>query len=277
MGIYAMRELGVLKPDAQAIGVGSGVELIQFILTNYVAGVTGTDLYRPDIHYRGVTFHTPCMHSAQIRHVIELPGIHLPDILEDPKKCLVHPIPWKPERFKAVRVDGTTLEGIETNSMDFAFSFSSIEHFQPTRVPGSAAHIGAMSAMRAVSRVLKPGGHFFLSTEWSISDREDNEFFRRVDIENELLKCSPLKPVCPIDWDIEPHLYQPENWNKTHYRILIAYHQWYTKVISKEAYEDVVKELVRDVGHNVIAQVPKTETDEGIPHGSIFLTFVNDK
>jgi hypothetical protein len=52
MGEYALKKLDLLKGSegSTAIGIGSGLELFQFWITNFYDNVWGTDLFKEEFH-----------------------------------------------------------------------------------------------------------------------------------------------------------------------------------------------------------------------------------
>jgi SAM-dependent methyltransferase len=136
MAILALRSGGVLRPDAEVLGVGAGNEPTLFWLTRYVRRVFATDLYLASGAWG---------ESANSSMLID-PSSHWPG-------------PWNPKRLVVQHMNALDLR-FEDNSFDGIFSSSSIEHF------GTADDV--RRSMREMYRVLKPGGRLSLSTEFRI-------------------------------------------------------------------------------------------------------------
>ena len=138
MAVLAMERRGKLRPDALVLGVGAGVEVTTFYLTNLVRWVFATDLYAatPDAWQE----------DAPI------------SMLTDPASLSM--IPCNPRRLVVQHMDGRDLR-FEDNTFDAVYSSSSIEHFGDWN--------DVIVAAREMGRVLKPGGVLTLSTEYRLS------------------------------------------------------------------------------------------------------------
>lgn len=132
MAALTFREQGVLRPDAEVLGVGAGNEPTVFWLTNHVRRVFATDLYLGD----------------------EWAESAAPVMLTDPGRFW--PGPWEPRRLVVQHMDGRDLRYPDA-SVDAIFSSSSIEHF--------GGHDDVAAAVDEMYRVLRPGGVLSLSTE----------------------------------------------------------------------------------------------------------------
>ncbi len=136
MAVGALLDLGVLRTDAEVLGVGAGNEPTVFWLTNLVRRVHATDLYLASGEWEA---------SAS------------PGMLTDPGQFW--PGPWNPRRLVVQHMDALDLR-YEDASFDAIFSSSSIEHF------------GSQEAVRRAAaemcRVLKPGGILTLATEYRL-------------------------------------------------------------------------------------------------------------
>jgi SAM-dependent methyltransferase len=170
LGIVAMQRFGKLNKKSTAIGVGCGTEPIPFYLANKLNHVYATDLYEGNEDWKKAA-----------------PA----DFPENPKKYAA--FPYKEDALKVLRMNGTKLE-FPSESFDIAFSFSSIEHF------GGKNHSGALSSLREMERVLKPGGLAVISTEYILNDKEHYEFFNRRTIYSNLIdKLEMLQLVESLD------------------------------------------------------------------------------
>lgn len=131
-----MAATGVLRPDAEVLGVGAGTEPTLFWLTNHVRRVFATDLYLAG----------EWEESASARMLTE-PGTAWDG-------------PWNPRRLVVQHMDALELQ-YEDDSFDAIFSSSSIEHF--------GTHDDVARSIREAHRVLKPGGVLTVSTELRLS------------------------------------------------------------------------------------------------------------
>ena len=125
---------GALRADARILGIGSGHETPLFWFCNRVRTVVATDLYGK----------TPFGNSEASDAM-----------LVDPV-CFA-PFPYERAALIVERVDARDLP-FGSESFDFAFSCSSVEHF------GCDSDI--VRAMREAFRVLKPGGTYALSVDY---------------------------------------------------------------------------------------------------------------
>jgi SAM-dependent methyltransferase len=169
LGVLAMKRFGKLTKESKAIGIGSATEEILFYLANRIDHVYATDLYD------GIGW----------KNLVPI------DFPENPKKY--SPYPYNENALTVMRMDATKLD-FSDESMDIAFSFSSIEHF------GGENHFGALRSMREMERVLKPGGIAVVATEYMLNDKQHIEFFNRRTIYSDLIaKLDRLKLVEPLD------------------------------------------------------------------------------
>jgi SAM-dependent methyltransferase len=167
--VVAMRRYGKLNNNnSKAIGIASSKEPLLFYLANHVDHVYATDLYD----------------STKDRNTPS-------DFPENPKKYA--PFPYKEDALTALRMDATNIK-FPSESIDIAFSISSIEHF------GGKNHSGALSSLKEIERVLKTGGIAVITTEHIVNDKEHPEFFSSRTIYNDLInKLQKLQLVEPLD------------------------------------------------------------------------------
>lgn len=137
MEARALRDFGVLRDDAEVLGVGAGSERTTFWLTRHARRVFATDLYFAPGDWGDV---------APTKMVI--------DPLE-----VAPAIEWRPRRLVAQHMDALDLR-YEDESFDGVFCSSSIEHF------GSFANVAR--AAQEMCRVLRPGGIAAISTEYRL-------------------------------------------------------------------------------------------------------------
>jgi SAM-dependent methyltransferase len=136
MTLRTFADTGVLRPDAEVLGVGAGNEPTIFWLTNFVKRVFATDLYLDPGNWA---------ESANASMLVD-PSCHWPG-------------PWNRRRLVAQHMNGLEL-AYEDNTFDAIFSSSSIEHF------GTPADV--RRAVEEMFRVLRPGGVLSISTEFRI-------------------------------------------------------------------------------------------------------------
>lgn len=131
-GMAGLARLGCLTPGARALGIATGHEPPIYWLASRVAMVYATDLYRG-------------WFAGQEAN---------PDVLDDPAKYA--PYAYPPERVAFFPMSGTEI-AFGDGTIDFIFSFCSIEHF------GGPAR--SLQSLREMARVLRPGGIAAVSTE----------------------------------------------------------------------------------------------------------------
>jgi SAM-dependent methyltransferase len=137
MAVRTMADMGLLRSDAEILGIGAGNEPTVFWLTNFVRRVFATDLYLASGNWA---------ESANSSMLID-PGQDWPG-------------PWNKRRLIVQHMNALNLN-YEDSSFDAIFSSSSIEHF------GTPADV--RRSIEEMFRVLRPGGILSLSTEFRIS------------------------------------------------------------------------------------------------------------
>jgi SAM-dependent methyltransferase len=154
MAVLAMERLGKIGPESLVLGVGAGVELTIFYLSNLVRWVFTTDLYAtaPDEWATGRNRAVRLLRRLGFLRAKQ--GRIMLEMLTDPAR--LSPIPCNARRIVVQHMDGRNLR-FEDNVFDIVFSSSSIEHF------GSRENVS--QAAREMGRVLKPGGLLTISTE----------------------------------------------------------------------------------------------------------------
>jgi SAM-dependent methyltransferase len=175
MAILAMEREGKMHSEAVVLGVGAGIELTIFYLTNYVRWVFATDLYAT----------TPDEWATAAPNAM----------LTDPGS--LSPIPFNPRRLVVEHMDGRKLR-FEDSTFDAVFSSSSIEHF------GEWEDVAATA--REIGRVLKPGGLLTLSTELRVRGEGKGMpgvlLFSPDEFQSLIIGPSGLVPVDEPSWDI---------------------------------------------------------------------------
>ncbi len=150
--VYGLRRMRRLTPNAVALGVGSGHEMILYFLANKIARVVATDLYEGSFAGKEGS----------------------PYMLQCPE--MFAPFHFRKDHLEVLAMDARKLE-FPSGCFDFVFSFSAIEHFGGRR--------DAMKALREMFRVLKPGGIAVIATELILNKLgKAREFFRRKEIED---------------------------------------------------------------------------------------------
>jgi SAM-dependent methyltransferase len=129
----ALRDMGVLRPDAVGVSFGAGQERLLYALAPHVGRLWATDLYDPDTIW-------PQARTGDIDAFIRENA----------------PFPVPAERLSAKIMDMRTIE-FPDETFDFAYSSSAVEH------------IGDWDDFRShldeVRRVLKPGGVYVMTTD----------------------------------------------------------------------------------------------------------------
>jgi SAM-dependent methyltransferase len=171
-GLYALQHLGLLREDATAIGVGVGIEQIMFYLTNHIQMVYATDIYGEGGFVNETAY---------------------ADMLASPERYVR--IPFRRDHLTVMYMDGCSLE-FPDNHFDFAFSFSSIEHF--------GGHEAAAQSVKEMGRVVKPGGAVVITTEVILNGVPHNEFFLPEELDRYLVQASGLRLIEDIDYTISP-------------------------------------------------------------------------
>ena len=140
LGVRALDRGGVLREDAYGLSVGAGHEPVLYYLTNRCRWIFATDVYGEGDF---------AVHESSGRMLID------PDIFA--------PYPYRRRRLTVAYMDALDLR-FEDGTFDFVVSFGSIEHFG-----GIAA---AERSLAEMSRVLKPGGVAFVTTELVVDGGE---------------------------------------------------------------------------------------------------------
>jgi SAM-dependent methyltransferase len=170
MAVRGLDELGLLRPDAEVLGVGAGNEPTVFHFTNCVRRVFATDLYLGD----------EWAESAN------------PGMLRHPERYW--PSAWNPRRLVAQHMNGLDLR-YEDESFDAVFSSSSLEHF--------GTHDDIRRAAREMYRVLRPGGALSLSTEFRLAGPSPGLpgilMFDEQELRELIVEAAPWEPVGPLD------------------------------------------------------------------------------
>jgi len=131
--LHLLRLGGFLDPKKRGLGIGVGTESLPFYLSRYCDKIIGIDKYESEI-----------WQSA---------GMSPEEVYESAS------IPFERERLLFRDCDMRSLE-FQDNEFDFVWSISSIEHV--------SAIDEYLRVYEEISRVLKPGGKAFITTEWNL-------------------------------------------------------------------------------------------------------------
>lgn len=134
--LRALRDFGVLRPDASLLGAGAGAGPLAFHLTMHAGRVFATDLYLAPGSLSGAS----------------------PLMLTEPEKLAT--VPFDRRKLVVQHMDGRVLDYPE-GSFDGVFSLSTVEHLEDLRAAAAAAF--------ELGRVLKPGGILALSTDYLVA------------------------------------------------------------------------------------------------------------
>lgn len=129
--------LNLLRPDARALGMGVGREVLMFYFARHCQEVIATDLYSSDTEWREAN-------TGALEEIYQ-----------------AAPFDYPRERLK-VEVADMRKTNYPDNSFDFVWSCGSVEH-----VPSL---FDVYQTLVETYRVLKPGGYALLTTEYCISD-----------------------------------------------------------------------------------------------------------
>jgi SAM-dependent methyltransferase len=174
MAARTLRDFDVLREDAEVLGVGAGVEMTLFWLTNEVRRVFATDLY---------------LAPGESWERTAVTGM-----LSEPERFAS--ARWNPRRLVVQHMNGLELR-YEDESFDAVFSSSSIEHF------GTPDNV--RRALEEIARVLRPGGVASLSTEYRIEGPPPGHAGTLVFSADELLALvagPPWSLVSPLETDL---------------------------------------------------------------------------
>lgn len=176
MAVRSLEAAGVLRRDAEILGVGAGNEPTIFHLTNRVRRVFATDLFLANEGWED---------SANASMLVK-PERHWPAAT-----------PWNPRRLVVQHMNALDLH-YEDESFEGVFSSSSIEHF------GTANEV--LQALAEAYRVLKPGGVLSISTEFRLAGPGPGMpgilMFDADDISTMFLEPFDWMPMGPLDLSI---------------------------------------------------------------------------
>lgn len=173
--LFGLRELGMLKPEHRAVGVGAGRECVIYYLADHIAHVTATDLY------------------DQADWVDDGGKEASLSLVERSKRHTPATVDFSKITFETC--DGTNL-GYSDDTFDFAWSLSSIEHF--------GGHEAASRALLEMGRIVKPGGIVAVATELLLLEEHRHpEYFTRSQLLKDLVDpaAAQLELVSDVNFD----------------------------------------------------------------------------
>jgi SAM-dependent methyltransferase len=204
LGLY-LEEVGALREDADVLSVAAGHEEPLYWLANRAGRVVATDIYGEG------SFAVDGREADR-------------SMLEDPGQWA--PYPYREDHLEVRSMDALALEFPDA-AFDVVFSLSSIEHFGP---PESIQRAAA-----EMSRVLKPGGHLVIVTEYLIKPhpldwpplqaaikvlsggrRCENatlrqrltDTFRPRELRRDVIAPTGLEPIQPLDTTLSPSTFE---------------------------------------------------------------------
>jgi len=166
--LYGMHRLGHLSEDTSVLSVGAGHEPVLYWLSNHVGSVVATDMYEG------------AWQNVQAQEGDER-------VLQTPEDYA--PFPYRKDHLTFMKMDGRRL-AFRDGTFDVVYSLSSIEHF------GGIA--GARDTLDEMARLLRPGGHLALATEYVLAGPPHEETFQPDEF-SALLDRPDLRLVQPVD------------------------------------------------------------------------------
>ena len=176
--VHALDSLGLWNRRAVGLSVAGGHERVLFYATHHLARIVATDIYGQG------EFNNEADAEAD-RQFLERPEIYAP-------------YPYEQERLKPLYMDALDLK-FESNTFDFSYSLSSIEHFGGLEK--------AITALREMERVTKPGGAVVLVTECVLNGNNGAQFFLPEELLR-LVSSTRLRLVENIDWSLSDQTLQ---------------------------------------------------------------------
>lgn len=161
--LQVLERYGMLRPGAQGLGFGVGVEPLPAVFAAMGCQITATDLAADDA--RAADW------SATDQHVSAVADLRRPDIVSD--ATFDAAVRFRPVDMNAIPQD--------LNGFDFCWSSCAFEHLGSIKA--------GLTFVRESVRTLKPGGLAVHTTELNLSsnrdtvDRESTVIFRRRDME----------------------------------------------------------------------------------------------
>jgi len=189
MVLYALRELGFLSRERNAVAIGCGIEVLPYALSNYIGHVHRTDFLPKENPW-----------SAEYAERIRA---------KDGPAFLPPGTSYDAARISFTEMDATRMRPFADASVDIVYSVSAIEHFgaRKKRTPH-----GAIACMKESARILKPGGICLGTTEYQLNNEPHHQWFRREEFEKEIVQSHGMRPVEPFDYTLTPSLKHSGNY-----------------------------------------------------------------
>lgn len=172
--LAGLHRLGTIRPDATGLSVGAGAERPLFYLANHVHLMIAADRYVDEAERWGWGsdfIHTPAKYA---------------------------PFAYREEGLVVKNTSALDLD-FESDTFDFVYSLSSIEHF--------GGHVAARAAVREMARVAKPGGIVCVVTELLLSQQMAPDLFTYPQLEEYIIAGNGLELAEPqIDLRISESL-----------------------------------------------------------------------
>lgn len=130
---FLVEAMGHHNEQSKGLGLGVGQENLLYLLSNHCGHIVGTDVYAP-------------IFSQGTRMSIQ-------DVYDRA------PFVYRRERLEILAMDMRNLDFPDA-TFDFVWSISSVEHLESVEQ--------VLTAFREIDRVIKPGGHAFITTEWNL-------------------------------------------------------------------------------------------------------------
>ncbi len=134
--LHAVRSSGFLDSEKKGLGIGVGTESLPFFFSRFCEKIVGVDKYESEVW--------------------ESAGMSVEDVYETAS------VPYDRDRLVFIDCDMRFLES-QDEEFDFIWSVSAVEHVRTID-----EYIEVFSEM---SRVLRPGGMAFITTEWNLVPR----------------------------------------------------------------------------------------------------------
>ncbi len=185
--LHVLNELGYLKEDKTALGLGTLNEPVPYGLSNYLKHVYRTDYFTDgNVWTRGK--------EDKITAATGRPAFIPPTMT------------YRADRVSFLEMDATDMNQFADESVDIVYSVSSIEHFG---LRLKAPH-GSIKCMQESQRVLKPGGICLGTTEFLLNDTKHQQFYRRQEFEEEIIHSHSMEAIEPFNYSLDEELYNSE-------------------------------------------------------------------
>ncbi|MBC7232564.1 MAG: class I SAM-dependent methyltransferase [Chloroflexi bacterium] len=129
---FLVEHFGYFDDQSAGLGLGVAKESLLYLLSNHCGWIVGIDLYQP-VFCDGAGMTCEEVYASA-------------------------PFPYRRERLEIVAMDMRSIDFPDA-TFDFVWSVSSVEHVNSIDE--------LITVFRHIERVLKPGGHAFITTEWN--------------------------------------------------------------------------------------------------------------